>query len=70
MDDRILAIISNTMMAAEAHYHQTCDCLSTKSQEDKKTGQNELISENLIIHKKKVLQIKNSLHSPKPNSYN
>lgn len=45
MDDRILAIISNTTMAAEAHYHQTCDCLSTKSQEDKKTGQNELISE-------------------------
>lgn len=68
MDDRILAIISNTTMAAEAHYHQTCDCLSTKSQKDKKPGQNELISKNLIIQK--VLQIKKSLHSPKPNSYN
>ena len=70
MDDRILAIISNTTVAAEAHYHQNCYCLNTKSEEDKNTGKNGLISENVIMQKKKVLQIKNSLHSSKIISYN
>lgn len=38
MDDRILAIISNTTVVAEAHYHQNCCYLNTKSEEDKNTG--------------------------------
>lgn len=70
MDDRILASISNTTGVAEAHYHQNCYCLNTKSEEDKNTGKNGLISANLIMQKKKVLQIKNSLHSSEIISYN
>lgn len=38
MDDRIFAIISNTTMAAEAHYHQTCDWVLKVKRI--KTGQN------------------------------
>lgn len=70
MDDRILAIISNTTVVAEACYHQNCYCLNTKSEEDKNTRKNGLISDNLIMQKKKVLQIKNSLHSSEIMSYN
>lgn len=70
MGDRILAIISNFTVIAEAHCNQNCYCLNTKSEEDKNSGKNGLISENLIMQKKKVLQIKNSLQSSKITSYN
>lgn len=64
MDDGILASINNTTVAAEAHC-QNCYCFNTKSEEDKSIGENGLISENLIMQKKKLLQITNSLHSSK-----
>lgn len=40
MDDRIVVIISNTTVVAEACYHQNCYCLNTKGEEDKNTGKN------------------------------
>lgn len=40
MDDRVVVIISNTTVVAEARYHQNCYCLNTKGEEDKNTGKN------------------------------